>query len=235
VTKLKATKSTNHDKEAFVKKTILLGLVLIPMMFLVLGCGKNTVEAPIPDVGIPVAPTQPPPTLPPPTLPPDLCALYEGLEFKIVVHSIYPGDTTVTTYSKFPDTAVGYGDDTFEYYAMLGDEESLDCMIFEGEELKDRVYCMFKFGKKDWDSARHYKLMVNECDEIIHEVPMLSLMVEGDDTTSGSGGTSGSDSPSCGAPPDPNCAGKYEAWCNCMGGSYSCISEIFDNAVCWAP
>jgi hypothetical protein len=148
-----------------------------------------------------------------------------------VVHTISYGDTTVTTYTKFPDTVVGYGDDAFKYYGTLGNEESLECMIFEGETYKERVYCMFPITKGDYNSARHYKLMVEGCDEIIHEVPMLSLMV--DEDTTGSAGSGGS--PSCGEMPDPLCAGKYESWCNCMGGSFSCIDPSIQMAICWLP
>jgi hypothetical protein len=182
-------------------------------------------------------PTQPP--VSEETEPPNRCAYFEGLDFSIVVYSIYPGDSTVTLYTKFPGQVIGLGDDmndgeTWEYSAMLGNLESIQCQTFEGETYQGRLYCLFTFPPEYKDSAQRFTLQVNQCPEIIYEVPNLSLMVE--EAASGSSGGEGSGgSASCGAPPEPTCAGKYENWCDCQGGIFNCIDPWSDQAICWMP
>ncbi len=221
------------------KKSILFGLVLIPVIFLMVGCGNTGNDnVTLSDVDLPGAQTQSPPTQPPETQTPDDCEVYEGLELDIVVHTILDGDTTVTLYSKFPDEEAALADEALGYFATLGGKECLESRVFEGEDYIGRVYHICKISKGDYNALRHYMMFREGCDEAVHDVPMLSLMVEGGETTSGSGGSGGSSGGLkrwCGIMPEPLCAGKYEDWCDCKGGTFSCIDPSLQIAVCWLP
>ncbi len=136
----------------------------------------------------------------------------------------------------------------WEYSAKIGEVESFGCGIFEGEDYAGRLYCILPLPPEYRNAARPAVVHVNGCPEALLSIPLLSLLVE--KTSAGSGGpggsgASGSSSGSggsgksgssqvalpvnlkavCGSDPGTfasYCSQEYEAWCNCMGGSYYC-------------
>jgi uncharacterized membrane protein YgcG len=144
---------------------------------------------------------------------------------------------------------------SWDYSVKIGEVESFGCGIFEGEIFAGRLYCVLPLPPEYRNAARPAAVHVNGCPEAILSIPQLSLLVEktsaGSGGSGGTGGSSGSSSSGssggsgssqvalpvnlnvlCGSNPGPSvtsCYPDYEAWCNCMGGLYSCnIGEECD-------
>jgi hypothetical protein len=165
------------------------------------------------------------------------CGLFADEDLSVVLYSIYPWDTNLKMYVKFPDGVVGLEDgmdDGFpwEYTATLGDVESMGCDVLEGDTYAGRLYCIFALPSEYRNAAKPFVLHVNGCNTELLSIPMLSLATE---KVAASGGSAGDSSSGysymfpgtilklCGEMPFVP-AGYYssalDSWCNCMGGTY---------------
>jgi hypothetical protein len=121
---------------------------------------------------------------PTPTLKPELesdsrCDLFADLEMSAVLYNIYPWDTNLKMYVKFPQWVIGLEDGTddgfpWEYTATLGDVQSSGCDVFEGETFTAHLTCIFPLPSEYKNAAKHFVLHDNGCEEIL-SIPMLSL------------------------------------------------------------
>jgi hypothetical protein len=179
------------------------------------------------------------------------CDLFADEELSVVLYSINPWDTNLKMYVKFKNGAVigledGRDDGlSWDYSVKIGEVESIGCDIFEGETYAGRLYCILPLPPEYKDAARPAVFRVNGCTKDLLTIPLLSLTMEkvaGSGGSGGSGGTAGGslagklpkdvfklcgDSPgmlewqacSCSSPDS-----YIEEWCNCMGGSITCVA-----------
>ena len=123
----------------------------------------------------------------------------------------------------------------WDYSVKIGEVESFGCDVFEGETFAGRLYCVLPLRPEDRNAVRLAAVRVNGCDEDLLSIPRLSLLVE--KPVAGSGGSgdgsgSGSDkklsaqfTKLCGVKPEPICSWVFNQWCDCMGGTFTCLGE----------
>ena len=168
------------------------------------------------------------------------CDLFADEVLSVVLHGIYPSDTSLKMYVKFEDKVIGLEDGledglSWDYSVMIGEVESFGCDIFEGETYAGRLYCVLPLPAEYRNAAKPAAVRVNGCPEDLLSIPQLSLLVEkpvAGSGGSGDGSSGGSDkklsaqfTKLCGVKPEQICSWVYNQWCDCVGGTFTCLGE----------
>jgi hypothetical protein len=230
---------SNHHQEDVMKKKMLVGLVVLLAIWIPGACSTE----PDPEYLAYLLSRTQTAMSPTPTYTPEVntrCDLFADEELSVVLYSINPWDTNLKMYVKFKNGVIGKEDGTddglsWDYSVTIGEVESMGCDIFEGETYAGRLYCILPLPPEYRNAAKPAAVRVNGCPEDLLSIPQLSLLVEkpvAGSGGSGDGSSGGSDkklsvqfTKLCSVKPEPICSTIFSQWCDCMGGTFTCLGE----------